>query len=154
MTSAQIIGQLQGGTIGGTRYTTVLAGSKASLSTPDAVNIQAYYDPGTTATPAATEAKLAGLLASFRRNDDLSAIEGGNIEFQKRAAADTVDLIVKLMNAGTRSDKFIIKAEGGIGVPNTAANVNTPSGATARDMEIFDETGASLGFIPIYAARW
>lgn len=43
---------------------------------------------------------------------------------------------------------------GGIGAGNSATNTNTPAGATARDLEIFDETGASIGFIPVYAARW
>lgn len=43
---------------------------------------------------------------------------------------------------------------GGLGVGNTAANVNTPSGATARSMQVYSETGASLGYIPIYPTNW
>lgn len=39
-------------------------------------------------------------------------------------------------------------------VPNAVANVNTPSGATAKALEIFDKDGASLGFIPVYSSQW
>ena len=148
------MGQMQGGTTGGTEYTNILAGSKGSLSTSDAVNIQAYYDPGTTATPAASEAKKAGILATFRRNDDASAIIGGRAEFQKRVSANTVDLDIQLNNAGTVGTALLVKAEGGIGIPNSAANTNTPSGATAHQLPIYDETGSLLGYIPIYAAAW
>jgi len=41
-----------------------------------------------------------------------------------------------------------------IQAPNAAANTNTPSGATANAVEIFDKDGASLGFVPVYAAQW
>jgi len=47
-----------------------------------------------------------------------------------------------------------LMAGGGIGVGNYAANINTPSGATANDIEVFDEFGNSIGFIPVYGARW
>jgi len=45
-------------------------------------------------------------------------------------------------------------AAGGLGVGNTAANTNTPSGATARAMPVYDANGSLLGYIPIYAAQW
>lgn len=34
------------------------------------------------------------------------------------------------------------------------ANTNTPAGATAHALEIFDENGTLLGYIPIYSAQW
>jgi len=60
----------------------------------------------------------------------------------------TNDLTMKKTGLG------VLTLSGGIGVGNAVANVNTPSGATANAIEIFDNTGASLGFIPVYAAQW
>ena len=152
--SVQLIGAIKGGVTEATRYLNVLSGTDEGLTNTEDVFLGAYYDPGTSTPPVAADAKLTGLMAAFRRNDDASAIEGGNLEFQKRAGVNTVDLEVQLNNAGTKTAKFFVKAEGGIGISNSAVNVATPSGVTARDLEIFDETGSSLGFIPIYAARW
>jgi len=42
----------------------------------------------------------------------------------------------------------------GLGAGNSVANTNTPSGATARALEVFDAAGASLGFIPVYGSAW
>ena len=152
--AVKLIASVKGGVTEATRYFSLLAGTNEGLSEPEDGFIGSYYDPGTSTPPVSTDAKLAGILAAFRRDDDASAIEGGNVEFRKRASANTIDLFVTLMNAASRADKFMVKAEGGIGISNTVVNANTPSGATARAMEIFDETGSSLGFIPIYAAEW
>lgn len=42
----------------------------------------------------------------------------------------------------------------GLGVGNSVANTNTPSGATARAVPIYDESGTLLGYIPVYAVQW
>jgi len=153
-TSAKYIGESLGGTTGGTEYTTIMAGSDGTLGASHATNIQGYYDPGTTATPAASEAKKAGFLATYRRNDDASAIEGGRLEFAKRSAANTVDLTIDLMNSGTSGTKLYLGADGSFGLSNSAANTNTPSGATAHQLPIYNEAGTLLGYIPIYGSAW
>ena len=68
------------------------------------------------------------------------------------AAAQDVNLYRNAANVLKSDDKIVATA--GLGAGNTSANTNTPSGATARALEIFDASGASLGFIPIYAAEW
>lgn len=55
-------------------------------------------------------------------------------------------------NLRNTTGKFL--ADNGLGAGNSAANINTPAGATAYDLGIYDETGVLLGYIPIYAARW
>lgn len=47
-----------------------------------------------------------------------------------------------------------IRAAGSLGVGGTTANTNTPSGATARQMPIYDTAGVLLGYIPIYGSAW
>lgn len=42
----------------------------------------------------------------------------------------------------------------GFGVGNSATNTNTPSGATAHQIPIYDETGSLLGHIPVYGSVW
>jgi len=41
-----------------------------------------------------------------------------------------------------------------LAVGNTAVNTNTPSGATARHMQVYAQDGSLLGYIPVYAAAW
>ena len=36
----------------------------------------------------------------------------------------------------------------------SSVNVNTPAGATAYSLEIYDETGTLLGYAPIYGSEW
>jgi hypothetical protein len=71
----------------------------------------------------------------------------GEISLGSNAAAD-----VSLQRRA--ANKWGLGAGDGFCVGNSVANTNTPSGATAKALEIFDETGASLGFIPIYASQW
>lgn len=52
------------------------------------------------------------------------------------------------------STKAKLLAGGGLGLSNSAANTNTPSGATAHQLPIYDASGTLLGYIPIYAAAW
>ncbi len=57
---------------------------------------------------------------------------------------------VKVMNT---NGKFT--ADEGLGAGNSAANTNTPSGATARQLPIYAANGSTLlGYIPIYASAW
>lgn len=47
-----------------------------------------------------------------------------------------------------------VLADGGLGVGNSIANTNTPSGATARSLPIYNASGSLLGYIPIYGGAW
>jgi hypothetical protein len=49
---------------------------------------------------------------------------------------------------------FNLTGQGRIGTNQGTANTNTPSGATANQLPIYDEAGTLLGYIPIYAAAW
>ena len=42
----------------------------------------------------------------------------------------------------------------GLGVGNSANNTNKPSGATTKEIPIYNENGTLLGYIPVYAAQW
>lgn len=55
---------------------------------------------------------------------------------------------------GTHTSVFAVASDGKIRTNQATANTNTPSGATAKKLEIFDTAGTSLGFIPIYASAW
>jgi hypothetical protein len=48
--------------------------------------------------------------------------------------------------------KFRIQGE--LGVYGTSANTNTPSGATAYQWPLYDESGSLLGYIPVYGSAW
>jgi hypothetical protein len=41
----------------------------------------------------------------------------------------------------------------GIDLVNAVANTNTPSGATAFDMAVYDSKGRRIGYIPVYNDR-
>lgn len=154
ITGYKYIGSMEGGNDGTEEYTTILAGASPGLSTDAATNIQAYYKPGTTATPAASEAKEAGFVSTFRRNDDASAIVGGRARWRKKAGLNDVEFVISTTDNAVVNDRFIVRPEGGIGVDNAVANVNTPSGATSDALPIYDETGTLIGYIPIYASQW
>ena len=62
----------------------------------------------------------------------------------------------RVHNNATDSDSnlFEIDSDGKIGTNQDAANTNTPSGATAHQLPIYDEGGVLLGYIPIYGSAW
>jgi len=49
---------------------------------------------------------------------------------------------------------FRVNGQGHIGTNQGAININTPAGATAYQLPIYDDTGLLLGYIPIYGAAW
>lgn len=54
----------------------------------------------------------------------------------------------------TAAVQFAIGATGKILTNQATANTNTPAGATAKALPIYDAAGTLLGFIPVYAAQW
>jgi hypothetical protein len=152
--AGKLISAIKGGTTEATKYYSIVSGTNEALSATEDVFLAGYYNPGTSTPPVATDSKEAGMTAAFRRNDNASAIEGGNFIFKKRASDNKTDMFVRLHNGTSLTDTFMIRSEGGIGVNNTVANTNTPSGATSDALPIYDETGTLIGYIPIYAAQW
>ena len=49
---------------------------------------------------------------------------------------------------------FAVGADGKLRTNQATANTNTPSGATAKKLPIYDASGTLLGYIPIYASAW
>lgn len=72
--------------------------------------------------------------------------------FGRVGSTQTAEAIRVQDHGGTRI--FGIGPAGEIRTNQSVANTNTPSGATARALEVFDASGTSLGFIPVYAAQW
>jgi len=68
------------------------------------------------------------------------------------AASQTADQIQSKNSAGTV--EFAVGAGGKLKTNQAAANTHTPSGATAKQLPIYDAAGFLLGYIPIYGSAW
>lgn len=78
---------------------------------------------------------------------DASSSSSGTITFGDGTTADT-NLYRSAANTLKTDDKFITTV--GLGVGNSAAA--TALGTVTKKMEVFDASGTSLGFVPIYDA--
>jgi len=76
----------------------------------------------------------------------------GQMEWGGGAGATDINLYRNAPNELKTDDKMLAAA--GLGTDAYSANTNTPSGATAQAMEVFDGEGNSIGYIPVYAAEW
>ena len=140
-------GVIKWGSGSATQDTNLYRLSADTLVTDDSFIAKAYTVTAEVATKVAYTGNLTGdTQARFIINSD------GVYGWGSGSAAVDTTLYRVAANVLKSDDKFVATA--GLGAGNTTANVNTPSGATARAMEIFDASGASLGFIPIYAAEW
>ena len=63
-------------------------------------------------------------------------------------------VIANAANSSASLTDILVVDENGLGISTTSANTNTPSGATARELPIYDESGSLLGYIPIYGSQW
>lgn len=79
--------------------------------------------------------------ATLTQMDVESITFGGDTKLY-RSAADQLKTDDKLITAA------------GLGVGNYVTNTNTPSGATAKAIQVFDASGASIGYIPVYGSTW
>ena len=80
--------------------------------------------------------------------DRISVTSSGIISWGTGAATADVQLSRPAANI------LSLGSGDGFGSGNTAANVNTPSGATARQLPWYDEFGNLIGYIPIYGSPW
>lgn len=73
---------------------------------------------------------------------------------QQAASANdnTADAIQAKNSVGTV--QFAVGALGRIKTNQATANTHTPSGATAKQLPIYDAAGFLLGYIPIYGSAW
>lgn len=55
---------------------------------------------------------------------------------------------------GTHTTVLAIDNAGKLKTNQATTNTNTPSGATAKQLPIYDVAGTLLGYIPIYASAW
>ena len=123
-----IISKITGDTVTGTLLLHTVSGNfTGSL---------AITDTGTGAATSATEKVKAGDAVI-----GLSQGAGGSFRVNNSAT-----------DAG--SDLFGIGPLGQIKTNQDAANTNTPSGATAHQLPIYNESGTLLGYIPIYGSAW
>lgn len=86
--------------------------------------------------------------------------------FELRTRADTNKGLVVKANSGSQSANlmeaqtsaaavmFAIGPAGSVRTNQSSANTNTPSGATAYQLPIYNESGTLLGYIPIYGSAW
>lgn len=126
------------GTIEAARFVTTADGT-ASLGT-------VVINPNST-SKRALDVRLAADSTSRLRFDFSAATGNGTISFGDGTNTD-VNLYRNAANVLKTDDKFI--AALGIGVGNAAA-ATTP-GTVTNKIEVFDATGASLGFVPVYNA--
>lgn len=70
-----------------------------------------------------------------------------------RGAPSQTANLLKVDNS-TAAEQFGIGPTGQIRTNQTAANTNTPSGATARQLPLYDAAGSLLGYVPVYASPW
>lgn len=72
---------------------------------------------------------------------------------QAASASDsTADAIQSKNSAGTV--QFAVGALGRIKTNQAATNTHVPSGATAKQLPVYDTAGTLLGYIPIYGSAW
>jgi hypothetical protein len=152
--------------IGGNGSATLIAQGRATIGTSTAQSNKLHVTDGTatnqvalikaTAIGTASVAVLAvensdsskRLLDLRTTGADVSLLRvsgSGTIELGNGTVVDT-NLYRSAANVLKTDDKFI--AALGIGVGNSASA--TAVGTLSRKMEVFDASGASLGFVPIY----
>ena len=59
--------------------------------------------------------------------------------------------LTRLANQGLKTERKLLATEG-IGVGNTSTATTIPTSNLVRKMQVFDENGLSLGYIPIYSS--
>lgn len=72
--------------------------------------------------------------------------------YLRGAAVQSFPYLILVDNAATV--QFQIGAAGQIQTNQTATNTNTPAGATAHQLPIYNGAGTLLGYIPVYGSAW
>ena len=75
----------------------------------------------------------------------------GKLEWGSDTTAKDVNLYRAQANTIATDDTLWTKA---LGIGNSVTNINTPSGATAKAIPIYNSSGALIGYIPVYGSQW
>jgi hypothetical protein len=126
-----------------TSTTSGTANILAAVTAEGTASIPVLQLQTTTTTKRAFDYRLSTDTVSRIRMDASST--GGTITFGDGTTADT-NLYRSAANTLKTDDKLITAV--GLGVGNSASA--TAVGTLSRKMEVFDASGASLGFVPIY----
>lgn len=110
-----------------TMYGNVTVGDPAGAGRTHGFHGLTTFTPGVTASGAILTVK-----------DNASHTSGNAQEWQTSAGAVN----------------FAIGADGKLKTNQATANTNTPSGATAKQLPIYDQAGTLLGYIPVYGSAW
>lgn len=70
----------------------------------------------------------------------------------RTAASATADAFQTQNSASTV--QFAVGPAGTLKTNQAANNTNTPAGATAKQLPVYDVAGTLLGYVPIYGAAW
>jgi len=109
--------------------------------------------PSATGTPFLFERDSAGTTANVPALIVRDSNTGSGTPTTLRVETErNVSLSIEVMR-GT-AQQFAVGSDGKIRTNQAAANVATPSGATAYAMPIYNASGTLLGYIPVYAAQW
>lgn len=94
-------------------------------------------------------------IGSFTRAAQLHVVNGTASQpaFIARAHGSQADNIIEIQTSGG-AIQFGIGVSGQILTNQDSANTNTPIGATAHQLPIYNEAGTLLGYIPVYASAW
>lgn len=122
----------------------------------NSTNIFRQYNSGclvlaTESLDGAAAGKITALDSASTWNGSGNTFIGWKLNITDTASAAGSKLLDLQVGASTQ---FAIGKGGQIRTNQATTNTNTPSGATAKKLEIFDAGGTSLGYIPVYASAW
>lgn len=140
--------------------TITVGGGSASYNAATTLEFYTAATPLTTTGTQRMEIGSGGTIAmgdgvAANTNYQLSVTSGAAARVGvhiKAASSATGNTLQIENNAGTKM--FAIGPSGQIKTDQAAANTNTPSGATAYQLPVYDEDGSALGYIPVYGAAW
>lgn len=125
---------------------TTVTGLKKHLSARDSASVAAGVGGGIALTGNYTAGGTEGVFAGIRayKENSTDGEYGGHLDLYSRAHGASAAMGARL----TSAKNFLI--QGGLGVGNSASA--STLGTVTKKVEIFDASGASLGFVPVYDA--
>jgi len=101
-----------------------------------------------------SESATKNILTAGVSDDSLSRFvidANGKMSWGSGSAAIDANFYRSQANTIASDDTLWIKA---LGVGNSVTNTNTPSGATANAIPIYNSLGVLIGYIPVYGSQW
>lgn len=93
------------------------------------------------------------LITPFTTKVELTTVSAGNLGLVIKGAPSQTGASFRVVN---NSDvvQFEIQPDGKLRTNQAANNTNTPSGATAKALPIYNTAGSLEGYIPVYGSPW